>query len=242
MPDSQPGRTAPARPIARVATMVICALAGFMLMSSAINARGNDLRPARNDNLAGLVADEAKRNQQLLEEVQKLREEIDAIAYEADPALADAVNAAEAQAGMHRVNGPAVQVTLTDAPLTMRPPGVDEDALVVHQQDIQQVVNALWEGGAEAMTIQGQRVVSSTAVKCVGNSIVLHGVPYAPPYVVTAIGNQSDMIASLDASPGVRTFREYAAAYQLGYNQTRLASVTMEPYAGRLPQGTDVPK
>ena len=52
------------------------------------------------------------------------------------------------------------------------------------------MVNALWSGGAEAMTIQGQRVISTTAVKCVGNTVVLHGIPYAPPYVISAIGNR----------------------------------------------------
>ena len=52
----------------------------------------------------------------------------------------------------------------------------------MHQQDIQAVVNALWAGGAEAMTIQGQRVISTTGIKCVGNTVVLHGVPYSPPY------------------------------------------------------------
>ena len=44
------------------------------------------------------------------------------------------------------------------------------------------MVNALWRGGAEAMTIQGQRVISTTGIKCVGNTVVLHGIPYAPPY------------------------------------------------------------
>ncbi len=87
------------------------------------------------------------------------------------------------------MHGPAVRVTLTDAPVDFAPPGVNGDLLVVHEQDIQQVVNALWAAGAEAMTIQGQRVISTTAVKCVGNTVVLHGVPYAPPYVITSIGD-----------------------------------------------------
>ena len=51
------------------------------------------------------------------------------------------------------------------------------------------MVNALWSGGAEAMTLQKQRVISTTGIKCVGNTVVLHGVPYAPPYEITAIGD-----------------------------------------------------
>ena len=53
------------------------------------------------------------------------------------------------------------------------------------------MVNALWSGGAEAMTIQGQRVISTTGIKCVGNTVLLHGVPYSPPYVITAVGDHA---------------------------------------------------
>ena len=63
------------------------------------------------------------------------------------------------------------------------------------------MANALWAGGAEAMTIQGQRVVSTTGIKCVGNTVVLHGVPYSPPYRISAIGPTGEMLASVNASP-----------------------------------------
>ena len=53
-------------------------------------------------------------------------------------------------------------MTLDDAPESVAANGIDPDLLVVHQQDIQAVVNALWSGGAEAMTIQDQRVISTT--------------------------------------------------------------------------------
>ena len=79
-------------------------------------------------------------------------------------------------------------VALDDAPPQARsrplPPGIPSptpDDLVVHQQDIQGVVNALWAGGAEAMTLMGQRVIATTAVRCVGNTLLLHGAVYSPP-------------------------------------------------------------
>ena len=80
------------------------------------------------------------------------------------------------------------------------------DELVVHQQDIQAVVNALWAGGAQAMTIQGQRVISTTGIKCVGNTVMLHGVPYSPPYRIAAIGNVAALQASLDNSDYVDAY------------------------------------
>ena len=61
--------------------------------------------------------------------------------------------------------------------------------VVVHQQDVQGVVNALWRGGAEAMQIMDQRVISTSAVRCVGNTLLLQGRVSSPPYTITAVGD-----------------------------------------------------
>jgi uncharacterized protein YlxW (UPF0749 family) len=104
----------------------------------------------------------------------------------------------------------------------------------VHQQDIQAVVNALWAGGAEAMTLQDQRVISTTGIKCVGNTVVLHGVPYAPPYEITAIGDLDALQESLDSSEYVDGYKTYVDAYNLGYEVSTDQDVTMPPYDGSI--------
>ena len=68
------------------------------------------------------------------------------------------------------------------APDQPRRDGVSPDVLVVHQQDLQAVMNALWAGGAEAMSLMDQRVISTSAFQCVGNVLSLHGRVYSPPY------------------------------------------------------------
>ena len=220
----------------RVATVVVCVLAGFMMATSALASRGNDLRPARTTELAALVQAEADRADQLARTAAKLRAEVDALTRErttegGGPAASDLTAAAE-RADSSAVTGPALTVVLTDAPASVQPAGVDADLLVVHQQDIQAVVNALWEGGAEAMTIQGQRVSSRTGIKCVGNTVVLHGVPYAPPYRITAIGDVPRLEQSLRTNEYLRLYRQYVDAYRLGYEVSRRARVEMPPYAG----------
>ena len=107
-----------------------------------------------------------------------------------------------------------MQVTLTDASNVpdVLPDGISVDDYVVHQQDVQAVVNALWEGGAEAMMLMDQRVISTSAVRCVGNTLILQGRVYSPPYVITAIGNQSDLRASLDRSPSVAIYKQWVDA------------------------------
>ena len=110
-------------------------------------------------------------------------------------------------------------MTLKDAPpeVVKDNPDVDADWLVIHQQDIQAVVNALWAGGADAISIQNHRVISTTGIKCVGNSVVLHGVPYLPPYRITAIGDRQKLQQALDDSKYIDNLQDYVVKFQLGY-------------------------
>jgi uncharacterized protein YlxW (UPF0749 family) len=94
------------------------------------------------------------------------------------------------------------------------------------------VVNALWAGGAEAMTIQGQRVISTTGIKCVGNTVVLHGVPYAPPYVIEAIGDADSLLAAINDSPSIQIYKQYVDAYGLGYAVDRVAAIEAPAFSG----------
>ncbi|MFT4218714.1 MAG: DUF881 domain-containing protein [Micropruina sp.] len=219
----------------RIASIAVCVLAGFMIATSAINAGGTDLRPNRNTDLAGLIQSESKRNAELTERIAKLRRDVDALTKTDGGGVNEQqLRAASEVAAQTSVKGPAVVVTLDDARSDVQPPGVSPELLVVHQQDIQAVVNALWSGGAEAMTVQGQRVTSRTGVKCVGNSVVLHGVPYAPPYEIAAIGDTDRLDRALSGSAAVQIYRQYVTAYGLGYGQRIEASVTMPAYRGSL--------
>ncbi len=229
------GRSGEVRLGRRLLSIAVCVLAGFMITTSAVNAGGTDLRPNRNTDLAGLIQSESKRNAELTERIAKLRRDVDALTRSDGGGVPeDASRAAAVIAGQTPVKGPAVVVVLDDARSHVQQPGVSPELLVVHQQDIQAVVNALWSGGAEAMTIQGQRVTSRTGVKCVGNSVVLHGVPYAPPYEIAAIGDPDRLDRALADSSAVRIYRQYVDAYGLGYGQRREASVTMPAYRGGL--------
>ncbi len=218
----------------RILTAATCLVAGLMIATSAVNAKDGDLRPNRNTDLIRLVQEQADHNAQLSRRLSELRAETRELAGSqsvAGPTQAQ-LAAAAAAAGTRPVRGPAVRVTLTDAPTDATPQGVNESLLVVHQQDIEAVVDALWRGGAEAMTIQGQRVTSRTGIKCVGNTVVLHGVPYAPPYVIEAIGDQVRLDGALQASAPLMVFRQYADAYRLGYRVQRVREAAMPAYAG----------
>ncbi|MBN9619489.1 MAG: DUF881 domain-containing protein, partial [Actinobacteria bacterium] len=139
-----------------------------------------------------------------------------------------------APAGLTAVQGPGLEVVLDDA--SGPPPGtsVDPNQLVVHQSDLQSVVNALWAGGAEAMSIAGQRVIATSAVRCVGNTLLLNGDVYSPPFRVAAIGPSATMQSTLAASPGVKLFRQAAEYYGLGYTVDVQSSIDVPAYSGSL--------
>ncbi len=220
---------------------VVALVAGLLFTTSANTANGTDLRDDRSPQFASLIAD---RSRQLADDEAtraQLDAQVDALTgtlggsdsgIAAEQGRADASRAA---AGLTAVHGPAVQVALNDAALRpdgTLPDGATVDDLVVHQQDVQAVVNALWSGGAEAMTIMGVRVISTIAVRCVGNTLLLNGRVYSPPFVVVAIGPRDGMARALDASPGVQAFRDVVAAYRLGWSLDWKDDVTLPAYQG----------
>jgi uncharacterized protein YlxW (UPF0749 family) len=96
---------------------------------------------------------------------------------------------------------------------------------VVHQQDIEAVLNALWSAGAEGIQMQDQRIIATSAPLCVGNTLLLNGRTYSPPYVVTAIGDVPAMQAALAASPMVALYNRYVLRFGLGYTEDPKARV-----------------
>lgn len=220
--------------------MPLAALAaGLLFAASASTAQGTDLRADRRLRLTELIAREQQAVERQEQAAAQLRTTVAAVSDEVaarDTLVAAAQAPAELElaAGLVPVGGPGVTVSLDDAPQRPgRPPlSADPDDLVVHQQDVQAVVNALWAGGAEAMTLMGQRVISTSAVRCVGNTVILHGRVYSPPFVVTAIGDPTALRLALDTDPGVAYFRTFVDRFSLGYDVVTEQAVTLPAYEG----------
>ena len=75
-------------------------------------------------------------------------------------------------------------------------------------------------------------VISTSAVRCVGNTLLLHGQVFSPPFKITAIGEPTALTRALDSSEGVRQFREAVADFGLGYTEKVEKNVTVQAYDG----------
>ena len=82
------------------------------------------------------------------------------------------------------------------------------------------------------MQIMNQRVIATSAVRCVGNTLILQGRVYSPPFRITALGDAASLQAALVADPQIQTYRDWADLVGLGYLVEDLTSVTIPAYSG----------
>jgi uncharacterized protein YlxW (UPF0749 family) len=221
----------------------IALLAGVLFATSAQTARGTDLRPGRRVELTQLITAQERAVAGATDRVRTLQGEVDGLEREAagkDGRVAAVRSATEplaASVGLRAVRGPGLTVVLDDAPREANgalPAGARPDDVIVHQQDVQAVVNALWAGDADAMSIMGQRVTATGAVRCVGNTLLLYGRTYSPPFRVTAIGDAALLRAALARQPGVLLYRQAVRYFGLGYDVKDEHEVTLPGYDGPL--------
>ncbi len=229
------------RPVGAMAGgFVILFMAGLLFATSASTAKGTQLRTDPAD-AVGLLRAEQARYAQRAEQAKKLQQQVDGLTQSAagDDGQVAALQAQSskllAAAGLQAVTGPAVEVALDDAPRNAPvPPNAKPDDLVVHQQDVQAVVNALWAGGAEAVQLMDQRVISTSAVRCVGNTLILQGRVYSPPYRVIAIGPVDAMRTAIAQSPQIDIYQQYVQAMGLGWSLKARSEVTVPAYSGSI--------
>lgn len=220
---------------------LVFAIAGLMFAAAATSSQGTDLRAERVVELRDLVGRQDGQVTRLEQQVAAQQRVVDDITAgrTGDPDAAQVrrdLDLLRSEAGMAPVTGRALRVTLDDAPI----PDSDDplwqtvtpDDVLVHQSDVEAVINALWRGGAEAIQVMDQRLVDSSSVQCVGNTLLLQGRVYSPPYVITAVGPVKDMRTSLWRDPSVREYRLWAEAVGLGYELERIPELTIPGYEG----------
>jgi uncharacterized protein YlxW (UPF0749 family) len=232
------------RPSAWSALVPVVALAaGLLFATSGRTAQGTDLRAGEVTELSGLIAqrnraiaDQEEQLAELQRQVQQLTDQAASRNSGVAAAQADG-DAGALSAALVALSGPGVEIILDDAPPradgTM-PTNARPDDLVIHQSDVQAVVNAMWAAGADGVAVMDQRLVATSAVRCVGNVLLLQGRTYSPPFVITAIGDVDAVRAQLAASPQVAVLQQAVQAFGLTFTVRARPQVTLPKYEGSL--------
>ena len=137
-------------------------------------------------------------------------------------------------AGLTERTGDGVVITLDDARSTSPAQTTNVDKSICHSTDLTDIVNTAWRGGAQAIAINGERVVGSTSVYCVGSTIMVNGTLMSPPFSVLVIGPQNEVLAAYDDPNELRDIKQRRDVYGLGFRVTRTTAVKVPPYGGAL--------
>lgn len=217
----------------RPLVVVACVAIGFLATTAArSHPPSPEARLPRQYRLAALIQRQQRSAAELRSEAERLRTEVATASLGPDTAAANsrlqALRAAQLEAGLTALRGPGIRVELADSSLEDSPSG-DVNDLVIHSGDIQATVNALWRSGAEAMSINGERLVSTSAVLCVGNTLLLNGTVHSPPYVVSALGADRN---KFEDDSLVQRLREDAKAFGLKLSIRSVNEVRIAAYDG----------
>nr|WP_204332525.1 DUF881 domain-containing protein [Geodermatophilus sabuli] len=220
---------------------VVALAAGLLFATSSQTAQGTDLRGGETTELAALIGARKDVLAGQEEQLAALQAQVQALTDQ-EASQNGAVAAAQAagqsgslSAGAVALTGRGVEIVLDDAPRRpdgSLPTGARPDDVVIHQSDVQAVVNAVWAAGADAVAIMDQRLIATSAVRCVGNVLLLQGRTYSPPFVVTAIGDSAAIRAQLAASPQVAVFQQAVEDYGLGFAVRDRPLVELPAYRG----------
>ncbi|MBN1933742.1 MAG: DUF881 domain-containing protein [Anaerolineae bacterium] len=137
------------------------------------------------------------------------------------------------RAGLTDLRGPGIRVVLADG---ARSAGGDADGYIVHDYDIRDVVNVLWMAGAEAISVNGERIVNTTSIYCVGSTVMVNDTRLSPPYKIRAIGDSMRLQDHLRNPGYLVEIKERVKRFGIELDVIQVEMMTVPAYHGGLPQ------
>lgn len=213
---------------ARVMLPAVCLILGFGITLQIRSVRrtqsavaGADL--TRAEELQNQLSAQKSKNDELTNEIAGLQKKI-----AGSSAAGAQLTQAEMMAGLVDVRGPGLTVTMRDSALTP-PAGQNASAFVIHDSDILSVLNELRDAGAEALSINDERILSTSEVRCAGNTLSVNNNRYAAPFVIRAIGDKDKLRSALLMKGGVV---DVLSQWGIGVDIAPGDSILVKAYAG----------
>jgi uncharacterized protein YlxW (UPF0749 family) len=223
---------------------LVLGLVGFLVVVAISTARAErrNAEPRRS-RLIGLIQDRRSTVDDLDGEVRALRRRV--AQAQASTSRVDAGARQRAQridelgaiAGTKALAGPGLIVQLSDS---IRQPATPQEAgaFRIHDADIQMVANALFAAGAEAVSVNGNRLVATSPIRAAGATIVVNFRPLNTPYEVRAIGARMDDFKNSEIA---RRFGRWQDLFGLGFKVARRTNVSVPAFTGRVDLGIAAP-
>ncbi|HWJ03711.1 MAG TPA: DUF881 domain-containing protein [Verrucomicrobiae bacterium] len=181
-----------------IVLVTFCSLLVGTLLMLQLKAQAKAPKEVRPDNILPVLIERNQENAQLHAELDKLNAELQKLKQGVDAAILanDQLKRARLLAGLEPVKGPGIKITLDDS--KYKDIDIDEvSQYIIHEEYLRAIVNALWNAGAEAISINGQRVTVQTEILCNYNVMNINGKPQTPPFVIYAIGEPQKLQAGV---------------------------------------------
>lgn len=192
--------------------VLISVVLGLMLAVQFKVTQGSpsDATRRTQDVVAELIEVKEERDN-LKEELDELRSDLEEMISgknESQDALLKELSKARNISGLNALKGPGLILVLNDSTKPTQP-GEDPNLYLIHDEDLLKVINELRAAGAEAISINEQRLLATTEVRCAGPTIQVNGNRIAPPFAISVIGDVSLLESSLRMKGGVLESLEF---------------------------------
>ncbi|MFD7908770.1 DUF881 domain-containing protein [Kitasatospora sp. NPDC059747] len=216
------------------------ALVGTVLTIGAVNAHEAEPTLAKErDALIHRVNDSNTAADHLQQQVQDLRQKVDSAQRQALPAGDDGADSLTGLVGLGEVTGPGMKLVLEDAAGTGSGGNVDPRAGQgfsnsgrLRDRDLQLVVNGLWGNGAEAVSINGQRLTALSAIRAAGEAVLVDNRPLVPPYTIQAIGDGPKLLGAFEKDMAGEYLRLLQEKYGIKSTLSTQKSMTLPAAVG----------
>jgi len=212
-----------------------------LLIAVAFNTTAGlvDARPGRSSDLVDVVRSMEAQRTELQDRLAELRAELAELEKQAaedsgvSASFSRELDRVRQMAGLSAVSGAGVEVVLGDG--TEVAQGADPNDYLIHDTDIAAVVNALFAGGAEAVEVNGERIVATTPIRCAGTTVLVNSARLGSPYVIRAIGDPAALEQALFADESAALlFGTYKSQFGLQVSVSRSPSLTVSAYRGSM--------
>ena len=137
------------------------------------------------------------------------------------------------QAGLIALHGPGILVTLDDSTRVVGPTD-DANNFIIHDYELRDVVSVMWLTGAEAIAINGERLINVSSLYCVGSTVLVNETRLSPPYEVRAIGNAAALDQALQNPKNLTKLRARVKANGIQFKIATQKDVTVPAFGGNL--------